>query len=117
MSPKSHAFLNSSYGNLPEQLNHAGEQTLLIHPQDASMRGIAHGAVVRVFNDRGAFEAVATITDDLCPAWWLLHWATGADAVGLRPRRRLSMTGKYANLGVLDLLRQPGRGERWPRRR
>ena len=52
MSPKSHAFLNSSDGNLPEQLQHAGEQTLLLHPQDASMRGIANGAVVRVFNDR-----------------------------------------------------------------
>ena len=69
MSPKSHAFLNSSYGNLPEQLYHAGEQTLLIHPQDASMRGIAHGAVVRVFNDRGALQPWRWSPTTLCPAW------------------------------------------------
>ena len=111
MSPKSHAFLNSSYGNLPEQLNHAGEQTLLIHPQDASMRGIAHGAVVRVFNDRGAFAAVAMVTDDVMP---------GVVVAPLGYWRRLSRaqatvqavnSGKYADFGrAPDLLRQPGRG-------
>jgi len=99
MSPKSHAFLNSSYGNLPEQLKHAGEQTLLIHPQDASRRGIAHGAVVRVFNDRGAFAAVAMVTDDVMP---------GVVVAPLGYWRRFSRTqatvqavnsGKYADLG------------------
>ena len=99
MSPKSHAFLNSSYGNLPEQLHHAGEQTLLLHPQDASMRGIANGAVVRVFNDRGAFAAVAMVTDDVMP---------GVVVAPLGYWRRLSRaqatvqavnSGKYADLG------------------
>src|SRR4029434_601102 len=98
-SPKSHAFLNSSYGNLPEQLHHAGEQTLLLHPQDASLRGIVNGAVVRVFNDRGAFAAVAMITDDVMP---------GVVVAPLGYWRRLSRTqatvqavnsGKYADLG------------------
>jgi anaerobic selenocysteine-containing dehydrogenase len=67
LSPKSHAFLNSSYGNLPEQRHYAGEQRLLLHPQDAIARGISDGAVVRVFNTRGAFEAVAEITADVMP--------------------------------------------------
>jgi anaerobic selenocysteine-containing dehydrogenase len=99
LSPKSHAFLNSSYGNLPEQLKHAGEQTLLIHPQDASRRGIAHGAVVRVFNDRGAFEAVAMVTDDVMPGvvvaplgYWRSRSRTQATVQAVN-------AGTYADLG------------------
>ncbi|MCZ6862878.1 MAG: molybdopterin oxidoreductase family protein [Alphaproteobacteria bacterium] len=67
LSPKSHAFLNSSYGNLDAQLHHAGEQMVMISPDDAKARGIADGDAVRVFNDRGAFEAVARVSDDARP--------------------------------------------------
>ena len=67
ISPKSHAFLNSSYGNLGTQLHHAGEQSVTIHPADADARGIVGGAEVRVFNDRGAFHAVAEISADTRP--------------------------------------------------
>jgi anaerobic selenocysteine-containing dehydrogenase len=65
ISPKSHAFLNSSYGNLPEQLRHAQEQFVTLHPGDASARNIPDGARVRVFNDRGAFQATARISADV----------------------------------------------------
>ena len=64
VSPKSHAFLNSSFGNLRTQLRHSGEQMVMIHPADAGQRGIADGGEVRVFNDRGDFHAVARVTDD-----------------------------------------------------
>lgn len=64
LSPKSHAFLNSSFGNLKTQLRHAGEQTAIIHPADAGARGIADGGEVRVFNDRGTFHAVAQVSAD-----------------------------------------------------
>ncbi len=67
LSPKSHAFLNSSYGNLDAQLHHAGEQMIMINGADAGPRGIADGDFVRVFNDRGAFEAVARVSDDARP--------------------------------------------------
>lgn len=67
ISPKSHAFLNSSYGNLPQQLHHAGRQKVLINPADAEKRGIAAGERVNVFNERGAFEAVAEVSSDTNP--------------------------------------------------
>ena len=67
LSPKSHAFLNSSYGNLQTQLHHAGEQTVTIHPADAEARGIAEGSEIRVFNDRGDFHALARLSDDTRP--------------------------------------------------
>lgn len=64
LSPKSHAFLNSSYANLPTQRHHAGGQKVVINPGDAAPRGIAAGDRVRVFNDRGAFEATAELSAD-----------------------------------------------------
>ena len=67
ISPKSHAFLNSSFGNLRTQLHHAGEQLVMINPADAGERGISDGGEVRVFNDRGDFHAVARVTEDARP--------------------------------------------------
>lgn len=67
LSPKSHAFLNSSYGNLPAQLRAAGEQHLIIHEKDATQRGIADGQRVRIFNDRGSCQAIAQIKDTVMP--------------------------------------------------
>ena len=64
LSPKSHAFLNSSFANLPTQRHHAGGQKVVINPGDAAARGIAAGDLVRVFNDRGAFEATAELSHD-----------------------------------------------------
>ena len=67
LSPKCHAFINSSFANLPQQQRHAGEQMVVIHPDDASARNIAEGSPVRIHNQRGAFEAVANVSDDTRP--------------------------------------------------
>jgi anaerobic selenocysteine-containing dehydrogenase len=63
ISPKSHAFLNSGYGNLERQLAHAEAQHVLLNPGDASARGIADGAAVRVASAAGEFRAVAKLSD------------------------------------------------------
>lgn len=65
ITPKNHAFLSSSFGNLPHQRRHAGEQPIVLHPADAERCGIAAGDRVRVRNDRGAFEAIAQVTEDI----------------------------------------------------
>jgi len=67
ISPKSHAFLNSGYANLPRQRRIAGEPGVTIHPEDAAKRGIAEARVVRVFNDRGSFTALAHVSDTVRP--------------------------------------------------
>lgn len=64
VSPKSHGFLNSQYANESIQQLRQGEQTVLIHPADAAGRGIRNGQMVRVHNDRGAFEGRAELTED-----------------------------------------------------
>lgn len=65
ISPKSHAFINSSYGNLPAQQRVQGEQSASMHPEDAAHRDIADGDIVRVHNQRGEILAVAKVTDDV----------------------------------------------------
>ncbi len=65
VSPKSHGFLNSCYANMEHKIEGQGEQFVLINAADAGERGIEEGNKVRVFNDRGAFEGDAKITDDV----------------------------------------------------
>ncbi len=65
VSPKSHGFLNSCYANMDHKIKGQGEQFVLINATDAELRGIKDGSKVRVFNDRGAFEGDAKVTDDV----------------------------------------------------
>ncbi|KKN19728.1 hypothetical protein LCGC14_0942870 [marine sediment metagenome] len=67
ISPKSHGFLNSCYANIKNKIEAQGEQFVMISPVDADFRQIQQGDRVTVFNDRGTFEAVAQITDDVSP--------------------------------------------------
>lgn len=53
-----------------------GREPLLIHPATATARGIEDGAVVRVYNDRGACLAGARVTQNVSPEVVVL--ATGA---------------------------------------
>ena len=67
ISPKSHAFLNSCYANEPHKIKSQGEQFVLISPADAAKRSIREGDPVRVYNDRGEFQGVARVSDDVNP--------------------------------------------------
>jgi anaerobic selenocysteine-containing dehydrogenase len=61
VSPPEPAFLNSTFVNVDALRKQAGEPKLEIHPDDAHSRGIVHGQMVRIFNDRGAFHARAVV--------------------------------------------------------
>ena len=69
LAPKSHGFINSSYANMEHKLKAQGDQFVMINAKDASTRGIKEGDKAKVFNDRGSFEAVAKVTDDVNPGW------------------------------------------------
>ncbi len=53
-----------------------GREPLTMNIADASARGLAHGDVVRVFNDRGAFLAGLVVSDAIRPG--VVQIATGA---------------------------------------
>ncbi|MCX4093464.1 molybdopterin-containing oxidoreductase family protein [Nocardia sp. alder85J] len=67
ISAASHYFVNSSFGTNPELRRRAGDPQVTIHPTDAAERGIADGAKILVYNERGAFEAVALVSDRVRP--------------------------------------------------
>jgi anaerobic selenocysteine-containing dehydrogenase len=77
ISPPARHFLNSSFVNVASLRAAEKEPRVEMHPQDAAARGIAHGAVVRVFNDRGSYEATADLNERARPGvvnglgiWW-----------------------------------------------
>lgn len=77
VTPKPHAFLNSQYGNAADKQRAEGAQRVVIHPDDAVVRGIAEGEIVRVFNDRGAFQGPAVIDTAVMPGLLMSnvgHW-------------------------------------------
>jgi anaerobic selenocysteine-containing dehydrogenase len=67
VTPANHYFLNSIFANVARQRRRAGAAALLIHPDDAALRGIATGEEVRIANARGSFLAVAELTDRVRP--------------------------------------------------
>ncbi|MFN0123316.1 MAG: molybdopterin-dependent oxidoreductase [Blastocatellia bacterium] len=87
ISPPAHNFLNSSFANLPTFLKAEKEPFLEIHPDDAGVRGIGNGDMVRIYNDRGAFTARARVSDKArngvvvaLSVWWKKLTRDGCNA-------------------------------------
>ncbi|MGW6704008.1 molybdopterin-containing oxidoreductase family protein [Streptomyces sp. NPDC054956] len=84
----SHFFLNTVFGNKPALRRRAGEAHVVVHPQDAQARGLLSGEKVRVFNDRGSFEAELRVDDTVRPGvasspkgnWPKLNGGSGSTA-------------------------------------
>ena len=77
ISPPARNFLNSTFVNVQSLRRIEGRPVLEIHPTDAAARGIADGALVRVFNDRGSYLCHATVSRRARPGvvnglgiWW-----------------------------------------------
>ena len=76
ISSPHHKFLNSSFVNI-RALRGNSEPEVLVHPDDATRRGIVEGMPVVVHNDRGHFRARARVGDGVRPGvawapsvWW-----------------------------------------------
>jgi anaerobic selenocysteine-containing dehydrogenase len=77
ISPPARNFLNSTFVNVQSLRDIEAEPVLEMHPGDAAQRGIADGAVVRVFNDRGTYHCKARLNQRARPGvvngmgiWW-----------------------------------------------
>jgi len=89
ISPPSPHFLNSTFVNVDSLRQAARAPELEIHRDDARSRNIGTGDAVRVYNDRGSFEALASVGDSVRPGvvvapgiWWnkLAHDRANANA-------------------------------------
>jgi anaerobic selenocysteine-containing dehydrogenase len=86
ISPPARHFLNSSFVNVRSLRAIEGEPLLEMHPDDAVARGIADGAMVEVFNDRGRYRCRAAVGDRARPGvvnglgvWWRKLGADGTN--------------------------------------
>jgi len=63
ISPPARNFLNSTFVNVKSLRDAEGEPLLEISAEDAKVRGIDHGDLVRVFNTRGSYRCTAHISE------------------------------------------------------
>ncbi|MCS0660885.1 molybdopterin-containing oxidoreductase family protein [Massilia terrae] len=98
ISPPARNFLNSTFVNVQSLRATEGEPHLDIHPGDAAARGIDHGDMVRIFNDRGSFTAKARVTDKAraglvvgLSIWWKKLASDGKNANEVTSQRLTDM--------------------------
>ncbi|MFM6986399.1 MAG: molybdopterin-dependent oxidoreductase [Hydrogenophaga sp.] len=77
ISPPARNFLNSSFVNVKSLRDIEGEPLLEIHPDDAAIRHLSSGQMVRVFNDRGSYRCRVQVSTRARPGvvnglgiWW-----------------------------------------------
>lgn len=94
ISPPARNFLNSSFVNVRSLRDIEGEPLLELNAADAAARGIAQGAVVRVFNDRGEYFCKAKISTRARPGvvhglgiWWRKLGLAGTNVNQLTSQR------------------------------
>ncbi|MGI4719547.1 MAG: molybdopterin-containing oxidoreductase family protein [Janthinobacterium lividum] len=98
ISPPARNFLNSTFVNVQSLRATEGEPHLDIHPNDAAVRGIAHGDMARIYNDRGSFVARARVTDKAreglvvgLSIWWKKLASDGKNANEVTSQRLTDM--------------------------
>ena len=71
-----HSFYDHGQA-LPSLKKHNRQPALWLAPADAKIRGIADQEAIRIFNERGSFEAEAHVTDKIPPGTVWMHdgWA------------------------------------------
>jgi len=74
--------------------------TLLIHPDDASSRGIADGATVRLRSRVGEVEVSAELSADVMPGVVCLPHGWGHDRAGIR----LAVASRHAGVSINDVV-------------
>lgn len=98
ISPPARNFLNSTFVNVQSLRATEGEPHLDINPDDAATRGINHGDMVRIFNDRGSFVCKARVTPKARPGlvvglsiWWKKLAGDGKNANEVTSQRLTDM--------------------------
>jgi anaerobic selenocysteine-containing dehydrogenase len=93
---------NSWMHNLPALMTGRDRCTLLIHPDDAALRGLVDGDLARIRSCAGSLEALVEVSDEMLPGVVSLPHGWGHDKPGVR----LSVAGERP--GVCNNVLAPG---------
>jgi anaerobic selenocysteine-containing dehydrogenase len=98
ISPPARNFLNSTFVNVTSLRDIEAEPVLEMHADDAAARGIADGAEVRVFNERGEYAVRARVSPRARPGvvnglgvWWRKFGLRGTNVNQLTSQRLTDM--------------------------
>jgi anaerobic selenocysteine-containing dehydrogenase len=98
ISPPARNFLNSTFVNVQSLRRIEGEPVLEIHPQDAALRGVVDGGLVRVYNRRGSYRCKAEVSTRARPGvvvglgiWWRKLGLDGRNVNELTSQRLTDM--------------------------
>ena len=97
--PRAKLHSQMDNGALSSSMKIKGHQAMEINPNDAEIRGISEGDIVRVFNDRGACLCGVNITKDVMPGVIIISTGSWYDPVD--PASRKSMC-KHGNPNMLS---------------
>ncbi|MDE2306131.1 MAG: molybdopterin oxidoreductase family protein [Gammaproteobacteria bacterium] len=94
ISPPARHFLNSTFVNVRSLRSIEGEPLLEMNPRDATQRGLRHGSIVRIFNDRGEYRCRMHISERARPGvvvglgvWWRKLGVAGSNTNELTHQR------------------------------
>ena len=94
ISPPARHFLNSTFVNVRSLRDIEGEPLLEMHADDAARRGLADGALVRVYNDRGSHQCRLRLNHRARPGvvhglgiWWRKLGSDGTNVNQLTHQR------------------------------
>jgi biotin/methionine sulfoxide reductase len=98
--PRSRLHSQLDCGEVSRRAKVAEREAVWLHPDDAVVRGITSGDVVRIYNDRGACLAGAVVTEAI--RLGVIQLATGAWFDPLDPHE-IGSLDKHGNPNVLTL--------------
>jgi anaerobic selenocysteine-containing dehydrogenase len=102
ISPPARNFMNSTFVNVDSLRAIEKEPRIEVHPVDAQVRGIVHGAMVRVFNDRGSMLLRASVNDRVRTGV-VLGWGVWWHKLSFEQKSINTLTGQ----GLTDMGRGP----------
>jgi anaerobic selenocysteine-containing dehydrogenase len=100
ISSPAHQFLNSTFVNVDPLRRSVGKPECILHPDDATPRGIRAGDEVEIRNGRGSFKVVARVEDGIrrgvvwAPSiWWSKLSPDGHNANDTTSQRETDLGG------------------------
>jgi anaerobic selenocysteine-containing dehydrogenase len=117
-SPPERNFLNTTFANIERFVDPLRQPAVMLHPADATARGVVDGDAVEVFNDRGRVTLKAHVSDKTRPGvatalsvWWRKKSPDGQNVNALTSQALTDFAGGATFYDCLVEVRRVSRSE------